>query len=336
VNLKYRPYACDRVFEIIAVPEPNNPLSVGFRPQYSDSIHFEPINPEESINVLETVPSGNIYAKAFVEMSHAQLLKSLRSIKALFRERPPERAAEINADWEKHQESMPQSDDVAEYLKHPNAEYRIPFLNELFNNGSSILCESVRASATTNNPMFFNGLPTQLFTNAASVRHTGNAGAVLPPPRVITANDYRQTTVRTAQQVLDINQAALPDLTNKELKMMIKGYNEKGSNMKMGGTKPELISRLTDHIVSMRGSNNAPAAVQRTETAATTDAAIQSGETNKRKRKQTTKRSNVGGDGALSQRTTTQSVKKRRTDDDNRSHSIIDDFSSGVRADDED
>jgi hypothetical protein len=98
VNLKYRPYACDQVFEIIAVPEPNNPLSVGFRPQYSDSIHYEPINPEESINVLETVPSGNIHAKAFVEMSHAQLLKSLRSIKALFRERPPERAAEINAD----------------------------------------------------------------------------------------------------------------------------------------------------------------------------------------------------------------------------------------------
>ena len=41
------------------------------------------------------------------------------------------------------------------------------------------------------------------------------------------------------------------------------------------------------------------------------------------------------GDGAAVQRTT-QSVKKRRTDDDNRSHSIIDDLSSGERADDED
>jgi hypothetical protein len=247
-HVTYRPYSCDEVFEIVPVEEPTNPLSVGYRPQIAENITWEPRAPEV-INPLSTIPSGNIYAKAFVDGSAANLIKSVRAIKQLYRSRPIEG---VSTAWDDHVAAYPDTDDVADYLRTPNAEYHIPFFIDLFGGGQ--FCQSMRRAVSVNDDVF-NGLPIQRVTNTASVKHRGNSKAELhPEPRVVTSNPYEVaiSALTKPEQAKRLNSLLPENTTVAKLKKMINHVNanmdQKEKRLNVSGTKIALLESLQNYF----------------------------------------------------------------------------------------
>ncbi len=124
VKVTYRKYAADNAVEIVRNPQ--HPTGLGCR---SVSVVTYPLENDEPLYILKTMPSGLPIPQRFIENSRIEIEKTLRSIYRYF-DGYIETAAEAWRKWEA--EVCPSSDCVEEYVaKHP-AMYHIPLKLILF------------------------------------------------------------------------------------------------------------------------------------------------------------------------------------------------------------
>jgi hypothetical protein len=201
--------------------------------------------------------------------------KTMPTLKSYYRNRIIAATEHRNvvADWDAHLERMPKSDMVDDYVHGPEAEYNIPFMEELF---SAPLCQAATSgeaipaliSKKRSAASAFSGVAIQVTTNTTnSVNHAGNSSSVAP--RLILENSYEEAFAPTSaiDRATRFANLEATETNKKQLLQIVDNINSglggdsKKKPIAKSGTKTDIIKRIKVYY-------NAEAAVQESSSSA--------------------------------------------------------------------
>jgi hypothetical protein len=251
VKTSYRAFVQDKVFEVIAVePEevPGYALNLRVRETF---VNTYPLPEEEPLNIITEPPFGPIIPKSFIQGGASELDTLLERVKSYFGE-----LSQTYSEWNRFRNTMP-VDDYANHYIDNHAVWHIPFHDTLFNNLAVNFERNIAPDAKKEfinkydrrrHPITFNNRPLQTAETTATVKHSGNSNAILPPTRrIISDPSAPKNPLEAMEQFLtNIQDFTVANTSAQQLKALLLAADtsEDGKKLSTNGTKPILIKRL--------------------------------------------------------------------------------------------